>query len=81
MICEKGGYRMTVTVTGTGREDCIAQVNREYVVRRLHIDEPQNPKRVSLSKLELVKLIRHCGDANESLLEAKKYVEKVFPDL
>jgi hypothetical protein len=86
MIREKGGYRMSLSVTGESRADCIGQLKGEFFPHRVGLEQlkEEAPRKVSLTKLEMVQLLKRfvndkdCKDENYSLLSAKKLVEREF---
>ena len=71
MIREKGGFRMNLSITGKSREDCIAQILRQF---------GPSPSRM-VGKLEVVKLVRNAPGYTGGLMDAKLYVEKELPHL
>ena len=85
MIVEKGHFRMNLSITGRNREECIAQIRQEYCPPQPLVKD--GPKTVDFSKLDLCRTLKaFINDENAkrggySLLEAKLFVEKNFPQL
>jgi hypothetical protein len=71
MLREKGCFRMNLSITGKSREDCIAQIQREF----------GPPPSRTVNKLQAVKLVRDAPGFNGGLLDAKRYVEQELPQL
>lgn len=71
MIVEKGGFRMSLSITGNSREDCIAQILRQFATVSPQI----------VGKLEVVKAVREAPGFSGGLMDAKAYVERVLPQL
>ena len=72
MIREKGGYRMNLSISGNSREDCVAQIQREFGIKL--------PQQV-VSKLDVVKAVRDAPGFEGGLIGAKRYVEQALPQL
>lgn len=68
MMVEKGHYRMSLSITGTSREDCIAQIQRQF---------PTSD--VLATKMEVIKAVYGCPGFTGGLQGAKEYVEKFLP--
>lgn len=68
MIVEKGGFRMSLSITGKSREDCIAQIQRQFPTPG-----------VIATKLEVVKAVYTAPGFTGGLQGAKEHVEKVLP--
>ena len=80
MIVEKGGYRMNLSVSGRSRDDCVVQLKREFFPQQVALQQikDEGPKKVSLSKLDLVKLV-HNYSGEKGSIEAKRFIENNYP--
>ena len=72
MLREKGQYRMNLSITGNSREDCVAQIQREFGIK---------PPKQAVSKLDVVRVVRNAPGFSGGLMDAKLYVEKELPQL